>query len=176
MKTTFALFFLALSASAQTISVGVKGGIPFNTAPNVIRDVELDKQYWTVGPTVEVSLPARLAVGVDAMYRRYESRFTETGHWQFPMYLKYSLTSGEKLRPFVELGGVVGYARTSGNTAETAFFKQNEVGGGLVTGGGVEYRVGRLKFAPEARYTHWYNGIYERQGKDQAELLIGIRF
>ena len=80
------------------------------------------------------------------------------------------------METLVELGGVVGYARTSGNTPETSFFKQNQVGGGLVTGGGVEYRVGRLKIAPEARYTHWYNGIYERQGKDQAELLIGIRF
>ena len=176
MKTTFALLFLALSASAQTISVGVKGGIPFNSEPSTLQGGKFFDNYWTVGPTVELSLPKRFAIGVDALYRRYESNTSEISHWQFPMYLKYHLTNNETVRPFVELGGVVGYARTSSDVSSSFTTRFSEVGGGLVTGGGVEFRAKRFKIAPEARYTRWYNGIYERQGKDQAELLIGIRF
>jgi hypothetical protein len=110
---------------AQTVSLGLKGGIPltqafetanFDTGPGRggltrINYTSRAKRY-TVGPTVEVSLPLGLALEFDALYKRLDYNFssalstpstlgtrTEEDHnivsrWDLPLLLKY------KIRPF----------------------------------------------------------------------------
>ena len=200
MKTFFALLFLAVSALAQPVSVGLKAGVPFNRAQSVVQGLALDSQYWTVGPTLEVAFPWSLAVGVDALYRRFDASFnrnvgaaafsqaTETGHWEFPLYLKYRFGK-VPFHPFVAAGGAASYARIT-NTASCAgdpllcrstgaynvTLKSTRAGGGLLFGGGLEFRAGVVKIAPEVRYTRWFTGFLNHDSGNQAELLLGIRF
>jgi hypothetical protein len=97
-------------ASAQLVSVGVKGGVPF-LAPNQGGD---ESRPYIVGPSVEFRLPAGFAIEVDALYRRvgntsffglsgntlfippltppYVSSFVNRqrgNYWEFPVLGKY---------------------------------------------------------------------------------------
>jgi hypothetical protein len=56
-------------ASAQLVSFGVKGGVPF-LAPNQGGD---ESRPYIVGPSVEFRLPAGFAIELDALYRRIGS-------------------------------------------------------------------------------------------------------
>ena len=66
-------------ASAQIVSVGVKGGVPttpavadYFTGPTHV----LDTGRWTVGPTIEFRLPFGFSVEADALYRGYREHFS----------------------------------------------------------------------------------------------------
>jgi len=75
------VFLSAGAASAQLVSVGVKGGLPltdnFHTGGTVgvgmftVAYSTKTKRY-TVGPAVTFRLPRRLAVEVDALYRHLD--------------------------------------------------------------------------------------------------------
>ena len=74
MKTIL-FVFVAITinqvASAQLISFGAKGGVPF-LAPNQGGD---ESRPYIVGPSVEFRLPAGFAIEVDALYRRVGNTF-----------------------------------------------------------------------------------------------------
>jgi hypothetical protein len=53
-------------ASAQAVSIGIKGGIPIG---GTIGQQDESRPY-IVGPSIEVRLPAGFAIEVDALYRR----------------------------------------------------------------------------------------------------------
>jgi hypothetical protein len=71
------------SASAQAVSIGVKGGIPL-TDGTVGQD---ESRSYLVGPTIEVRLPAGFAIEADALYQRI-------GNTSF---FGYSLLTGSNL-------------------------------------------------------------------------------
>ena len=126
----FVLCFFALTvASAQIVSVGVKGGVPatnsiggYYPSPTSILDVG----RWTVGPTVELRLFYGFSVEADALYRRYREQFSfasteviaagtgtfpaiyvasqsKAGVWDFPVLLKYRVGL-RRFHPFVDAG------------------------------------------------------------------------
>jgi hypothetical protein len=110
------ILILPCAGMAQTVSLGVMGGIPVTEA--FPANVQLPapfagqttytsraKQY-TVGPAVEVSLPLGLALEVDALYKRLDYNFGTRGstpstgafveedhnmvsRWDLPLLLKY---------------------------------------------------------------------------------------
>jgi hypothetical protein len=124
----------ALTAQAQVVSFGVKGGVPVMSAlPDYYGTNGLvDTGRWTVGPTIEFHLFRGLSAEVDALYRGYrvQSSFSspatiasgvnfvqlypafsssgqqDTKVWEFPLLLKYRF-GGKVWRPFVD-GGYVG--------------------------------------------------------------------
>ena len=53
--------------------------------------------------------------------------------------------------------------------------KSTSWGGGFLVGGGVEFKAGVLKIAPEFRYTRWLRGYFAGAGSDQPALYLGIR-
>lgn len=75
------LALLAVPIYAQTVSVGVKVGVPFNDPTGAYGE----SRPYTFGPTVEVRLPAGFAVEGSALYRRLGRTTT------------YSYLSGENL-------------------------------------------------------------------------------
>ena len=112
MKRQFLFFFVMIAAgrvaSAQFLSIGVKGGVPFGDAS---RGGDESRPY-IVGPSVEFRLPAGFAIEVDALYRRvgntvqyglfgnvipqppapYINFFVDRqrgNYWQFPVLGKY---------------------------------------------------------------------------------------
>ena len=67
MKSYVLLSLLtAASASAQLISIGAKGGVPF---VDQVSSKDESRPY-IVGPSVEVRVPAGFAIEADALYRR----------------------------------------------------------------------------------------------------------
>lgn len=155
----------------------------------------LEEQRWRVGPTVEVSLPARFAVGVDALYRHLQDRtatifaytMNDTAVWEVPLYVKYRFSAGP-IRPFATGGLALNHASESGSYGCSApplcgsgTSESSSWGRGYHMGGGVEFKIGVLKIAPEFRYTHWYTGYFSGGGaiasyRDQPVLLLGVRF
>jgi hypothetical protein len=123
------LFFaVALTASAQRFSFGVKAGAPVTDAvPNDAGPYSMvDTGRWTVGPTAEVRLFSHLSFEADALYRGYRSlspggSFILSGtslmpvfpvsasilqnakEWDFPLLLKYRFQAGT-MHPFVDAG------------------------------------------------------------------------
>ena len=81
---------------AQPISFGVKAGVPFTDAVEGNISIHSEAPRYTIGPTVELSLPFGFAAEVSALYKRtgYSSTDTAFGitsasrvranSWEFP--------------------------------------------------------------------------------------------
>lgn len=189
MKTTLLLVTVAAgSALAGPLSVGVKGGVPltdFFSAvssgnPGLLNFTSGTNRY-IVGPTVQLNLPAGLAVEFDALYRHfnYNSTFNlvdvftnnrTTGNaWEFPLLAKYRFPT-PLVKPFVDAG--VSFDRLSGlkstivstvapsrqTTTTTTSNPQelkNSTTTGFVIGFGVDIHAIVLHISPEIRYTRW---------------------
>jgi len=113
----------ALSALAQPVSFGVKGGVPLTDFFNITGQGNLNQfasylsstNRYIIGPTIELRLPFGLGVEFDALYRHlnYNSRFmgvdtfttsATTGNaWEFPLLAKYRFPS-KIARPYVDAG------------------------------------------------------------------------
>lgn len=113
---------LSQTERAVSVSAGFKLGAPINNPSNQNAPVTIATDgRWVGGPSLEVKLPYRLAIEVDALYRTRQSttsyRFqldqttnpyntrstTSTGAWDFPLLLKRRFQAGSA-RPFVSLG------------------------------------------------------------------------
>jgi hypothetical protein len=97
-----ALVFLSGHLSvAQQVAVGLKGGV--RTADDVSGSLTSESKRYIMGPMVEIRLPLRLSLELDALYRRFGftgGSSSVFGHsitreransWEFPMILKYNL-------------------------------------------------------------------------------------
>ena len=143
--------FLSVAASAfpQHLSVGIKGGVPLSSlldAPGDRFPYLASTKRYTLGPALEVRLPWRLGLEVNALYKRfgYSRDFTDittigsspvlvnartraTGnHWEFPLLLKFRLADGPLFRPYVSAGA--SFNRVSAKEA-TEFFVPAGSGG-----------------------------------------------
>ena len=193
---------------AQPVGGGIKGGLPLSDAFRLTGEpVTANRPRWVGGPFIEFRFPARLAVEIDALYEglRFDYRFSRPGlggeasrttasTWQFPILLKYRFRDGVA-RPFVS-GGVAAY-RIGGvkQTGELITQLPSEirsvisraghsfVNGGGVVGGGVEFKAGPLRIAPEIRFTRWVigksvgsNEVSVQLNQSRAQFLVGIGF
>lgn len=177
----------------QSVSVGVIGGVRATDDLTGGGATSESKRY-TVGPSLEVGLPFRLAVEADALYRRagfrtsasngsYYVRGAEHANlWEVPILLKYKMPL-PAVKPFLEAGYAIrvvgGSVRSSytqdlpngcgqGETCST-YSADWSTSNGLVVGGGVQFALGRLRLSPTVRYTRWtdntVSGGYDRAPK-----------
>lgn len=131
-----------------------------------------------IGPTIEFHLPLRLSITVDALYKRlgYEYQQTIPGvvttrtvatSWEFP---------GLGVRQVRDVANVV---TEIDNAPE--FNKRNDIG--FVFGGGVAFKLGRVRVSPEFRYVRWGSEAFRdpvrtllRTNRNQGDFLIGFTF
>ena len=204
-----------IPACGQLLSFGIRGGgIATGALDPAAQNIAEAKRY-TVGPAVEVRLPFRLALEVDALYERvgqrsqgcaFEACSFASVHGnalRFPALVKYRMLRGP-VRPYVSGGVAYEWVRRSAGTElswRTGPLVSNEVvdytihrfgvaqpaesHAGVVAGGGVEWRAGRLRLGPEFRYTRWSGRYWESSGPrgfftgsnpNQADILFGITF
>jgi hypothetical protein len=200
MKALFLSLVFAAGGICQPISVGLKFGIPLDRAGVANEQTSVNKERWMIGPTIEARLTAHISVGAEALYRRLGYRVTrnvgstvfsensKTDHWEVPIFLKYSFGKGP-VRPFAFGGGAFEHASVNGTAGcsgdplqcgelgpGTHPLSSRSWGGGYLAGAGVEFRFGRLRLAPEFRYTRWLRGYFAGAGSDQPAVLLGIRF
>jgi opacity protein-like surface antigen len=199
MKYCLLLLFCALPMYCQSVSFGLKAGVPVTAGLGGIDGRSVGTESWTAGATVEFKLPANLSVGVDGLYRRFSYSFdnyfgrndANIGHLEFPVFAKYrfgTIVPPSVARPFVEAGFVFDRARTSGTSVGfggppvccgtvTTTYSSSQWGAGLLVGGGIEMKAAFLKIAPEVRYTRWQKGLfYDYLERNQVAVLVGVRF
>jgi hypothetical protein len=203
------LFFMVVfgsNAVAQTVSVGVLGGVPLlDRAPGNDQS-----RPYVVGPSVELRLPANFAIEADALYQRVgntpsfvsvlgASQITaysvrQRGNdWEFPLLAKYYFKP-VKLgwQPFVGTGyafrtvGVHSSSTTTQilanptvGTAQTVSSSsdfRSALGVGVVVAAGVRFRAGHFAVLPEFRYTHWGGNSDNITRKNEAALMLGLTF
>jgi hypothetical protein len=174
---------VAALASAQPFGAGLKVGVPASDAfqdfpvlsPTVLTG---DSPRYTVGPYVELRLPARMAIEVDALYRSYDFRRTglslSTSSWEFPVLIKHRLASG-LVRPYFDAG--VSFSRLSDIKISSLNHRSNY---GVVVGGGVEFNLFLMKVSPEVRYTGWafrnFDDPQIQSRRNQLAVLVGFGF
>ena len=79
----FALVFLSGNVLlAQQVEVGVEGGI--RATDDLSGTISSESKRYIVGPAVDIRLPKRFSVEVDALYQRFGvHRPLRVWHWQF---------------------------------------------------------------------------------------------
>src|ERR1019366_10238092 len=93
------LVFIAV-VQAQTFSAGLKAGAPFTDAIHAgsvatFATISIDNHHYVIGPYVELRLPFKFSLEVDALYRSYGfqlapgGRSNSVGSWEFPVLAKY---------------------------------------------------------------------------------------
>jgi hypothetical protein len=137
---------------------------------------------FVFGPSVEVHLPRRFSVEVNALHRPISSA-TETFYeempyrstyravtWVFPVLAKYRF-SFRGLEPFAALGPSFRMRQTLAEAADASPY-------GITAGAGVEMRAKRIQIAPALRFTHWARDRRDFGGPvlNQAEVLVGVTF
>lgn len=187
-QTFLLLFVLSFPALAQPIGVGLKAGIPLNDAltlkPSTAVQYLQDTHRYTVGPYLELRLPANLVIEIDALYRSYEfQRVIPTqpkqavSSWEFPVLAKYKLFGGP-IQPYIE--GGVSFSRLTDIPDIVELSHRNNYG--VVIGGGIELHLGKFRITPEVRYNGWvFRGIESPLGqlqsnRNQAVILVGFGF
>ncbi|MBZ5632310.1 MAG: PorT family protein [Acidobacteriia bacterium] len=182
-KTVLFILLVAAVASAQPLGAGVKIGVPATDAFKVFPDPTLgvfsgESPRYTVGPYVELRLPARMAVEVDALYRSYDFRSAGVGasgsSWEFPVLIKHRFAAG-LVRPYFDAG--VSFSQLSDIKLSSLNHRSNY---GIVVGGGLEFNLFLVKVSPEVRYTGWafrnFDGSQVQSNRNQLAVLVGFGF
>ena len=209
MKLSLLLCAAAVTLAAESVSVGLKAGVPITDALETFQGNQsayvTNTHRYLLGPTVQLNLPFRFSIEVDALYRRlgYEynqfagpgsptSTRTVANSWEFPVLGKYAVLGGP-IRPFVDAGanfrhitGVdqVRNTLTAVNVSVNPvpeFNKDNDIG--FVFGGGVELKLGFMRITPEFRYTRWGSENFRdpvasllHTNKNQGDFMLGLTF
>ena len=182
-KTVWFVLIAAGCASAQPFGAGLKVGVPATDAFKVFPDPTLgvfsgESHRYTVGPYVELRLPANMAVEVDALYRSYDFRSAGVGasgtSWEFPVLLKHRFIAGP-VRPYFD--GGLSFSRLSDIKLSSLNHRSNY---GIVVGGGIEFNLFLIKVSPEIRYTGWafrnFDGSDVQSKRNQLAVLVGFGF
>jgi hypothetical protein len=134
------------------------------------------------GPSLEVHLPHRLSVEVNALQRPFRSA-TETTFdgtiyrttyapvtWVFPILAKYRISQGA-LSPFVAAGPAFRLRQTLAAAEDASPY-------GIATAAGIETQFGPLRIAPAIRFTYWAPNRRDFGGpiRNQLDFLVGFAF
>src|ERR1700693_4997840 len=142
VKTLLCVLVTAGFVSAQPFGVGLKIGVAATDAYNVVSlqapDIfTAESPRYLVGPYVELRLPAKMAIEVDALYRSYDFRTAGVGvsasSWEFPFLFKHRFAAGP-VRPFFDAG--VSFSRLSDIKLSSLNHRSNF---GIVVGAGLEF-------------------------------------
>jgi hypothetical protein len=188
------LLALAREASAQQVGLGGKLGIPFNDmfesdyAGTPGRFLASGTRF-VAGPSLEVRALRGFGVEFDLLFRRFDQTapsvssgaVSRTGRsWETPILAKYVFGSS-RLRPFVSGGAtflrVSDYLTTYRNLPSVPA-EQPAVSftrAGFVVGGGLEWRAGMLRIAPQIRGSRWaaHDALPTADG-NSIDFLVGI--
>lgn len=196
IRVIVGLLLTAPISTAQLGSFGIKGGVPLTEvleAKGRIGDRQFLSQtrHFTIGPVLEVRLPAGLSVEVNALYKRFEQsggsitageRVRKSGSsWEFPLLGKYRFAGTVLARPYVE-GGVT-FHRISDvlqpfRTLPSPPANQptgSETRRGIAVGGGLELKLAGIRVSAGIRYSHWGEGLVVPSTK-LADFLVGVVF
>jgi opacity protein-like surface antigen len=170
--------------SAQPVSVGLKFGVPLTDAVSVESpnpfDYTSSTGRWTLGPFVEIRLPAGFGLEVDGLYRSFDFRSSQygvsVGEWDFPLLAKYRFWKGP-VRPYIDGGLVFNHLSVNGVTE-----LNHRSSFGIALGAGVDIHAAFLHISPEIRYEGFTLKNLEsplnalQSNRNQAIVMVGLSF
>jgi hypothetical protein len=176
------LVLAAALCPAQSIGVGVKGGLPLSdflaaeSKTGALTNVVRARGDYLIGPMFDLRLPANLGIELDLLYRRWTPESVAGAGAQsaleFPLIGKFRFPTAVA-RPYIaaganfqRLGDVAKFV--TGNTVES-----NRRG--IIAGGGIEFKALLIRIAPELRWTRW-NATGPVRSSNQVDFLIGLTF
>ena len=177
----FSLFLLVCAPvlSAQTFSVGAKGGIRL-TEPAGRAD---ESRLYVVGPSLEVGF-GRFGIEANALYSRFGTASLSgdvRGHSvEFPVLGKFYFTERRSAaRPYASSG--FAFRNIWFDDVRSSRFGNRRVNStdpavGAVVAGGVTFNAWALKLSPEVRYTRWGGFNSPATNPNQVQALLGITF
>ncbi len=176
MKQSILLLFFSAALNAQHLSYGLKAGAPLTDVVQGSGNVAASTTRLTIGPMLELRLPAGLAVEFDVLYKKFSATTgtaasQSAGSWDFPIVGKYKMP-GIIARPYAEAG----FDYNSLSSIATFNLKNRK---GLILGAGIEISLPKIHIAPELRYTRYNQNVTLQTlipNANQAEVLIGISF
>ncbi len=186
-------------AFAQSISFGIRGGVPFtggfsdlittSSGSAFVRQFSNSNEYL-IGPMVELHLPLGFSVEADALYHPLDltqqinngtstlTSSTKINSWEFPILAKYHFLPFPIVKPYIEAGPSFRAIGSGINIKPSST--------GFALGAGVEVKLLRLRIEPELRYIRWgadglANGVSNlaavaASNVNQVEFLVGIAF
>ena len=194
--------FGAVSASAQSISVGVLGGAPFTDVVSNTMGFAPTSTNFTIGPTLQVNLPLSLRFEVDALYRPYSFSFpasilfangatfniadvtatVSAMQWNFPFLVQYRIKTPVPLvKPFVEAGVSFDHLADISSAAKNitsgpgTLLRQSNAS--VILGGGIDVKIPFIRLSGELRYIHQGSADFQAiSNLNQAEVLVGVHF
>jgi hypothetical protein len=192
MRKTFFLLLVGIAPllAESPFGFGLKAGVPLNDAlsadPSAAIPYFESTHRYVMGPFVEVRLPSRFSVEVDALYRSYEyrqapgdffvPRSVSPGAWEFPVLARKALLGGP-IQPYIE-GGV---ALSHLSVADVLELNHRN-NYGIVLGAGISLHLGLFRISPELRYNGWAFKDFDsptgslQSNRNQAAVLVGISF
>jgi len=184
MRACLLLLLAAGCAPAQSVSFGLKAGVPLtNLLAAASHAYHAATSRYTFGPALRIGLPHRLGFDAGVLYKRLEygagAASGSAGRWEVPLLIEYSLRQ-PVVRPFFGVG--VSFNRVTGATTAGLIELRHRSAKGVVAAAGLETRRGPLRIAPEIRVTRWGDrnfGVGDaplHSQLTQTELLIGFRF
>ncbi len=195
MRRLIPFLLAAIAAHAQSISVGAIAGAPLTdvvsnaTSVSSLQAVAKSTNV-TGGGSLQVSLPKKLRIEVDVLFRPYSFSLASLGassavsahQFRFPVLLQYRLGSG-LIRPYVE-GGLSFNHLTGISSAFISTVKSgpgqllHQSDAGVVLGAGVEAKIPALfRVSGEVRYTRDTVAAFSNiSNLNQAEVLVGVHF
>jgi opacity protein-like surface antigen len=196
MRFGFLILFSLSTAAAQSVGIGVKGGIPFGdvfTLGSVFPREAFNShtQRFTVGPMLDVRLPLGFGIEFDALYKRYDqtgpsiragSTVSKTGSsWEFPLLGKYRFGSAFA-KPYVEAGVsfnhlsyiLLPFRTILGPPSEQPHESHTRVG--FAVGAGIEFKLPVVRVSPGFRFSHLGGSNFVIPSTNAVDFLIGISF
>ena len=201
MRTLLLTLLLSVPASGGLFSYGLEIGTPLTdvTQTTTLAGINYlrNSTLFTIGPSLQVNLPAGYTVEVEALYRPVAYQIATTAslpynsvvstgnvsasQFRFPVLVQKHFGKLPILKPYGEAGLSFDHLA---NLSQAVKLLTSQPGAivqtthaGLVLGFGVDVKVPFVKISPEIRYTRQFSSDFQGISElNQAEVLIGIRF
>ena len=193
MRTLLLTLLLSVRACGGVFSYGLLVGAPLTdvTQTTTIAGINYlrNSTLFTIGPTLQVNLPAGLRLEIDALYRPVAYQIATSAitsnvsasQFRFPVLVERHLGSFPLIKPYGEAG--VSFDHLS-NLSQAAGLLASQPGAivetthaGLVLGLGLDVKAPFVRISPEIRYTRQFSSDFQGISElNQAEFLVGIRF
>lgn len=195
-RSSLVLLLIALTAplhAGDFFAFGARAGVPLTDAFDQFTtpgfSFENAIKRFTIGPSGEILLPFGLGFEADLLYRKTDMNVTRTDGdssvtqeksvsvWEIPLLAKFRFP-GPVVKPYVSGGG----SYRSFGTLPTLVTNLKDSGWGFVLGGGVEFKIKRVRISPEIRFTRWGSGQKSDNdtlltfNRNQFDFLVGVTF
>jgi Outer membrane protein beta-barrel domain len=208
-----AVLFAQTAISGERFSVGIIGGAALTDLMDQISG-NSEAKHWTVGPILEFRFPASFAAEFSALYRRtgftsegYDivgviTSRVRANSLEFPLLVKYYVGGQSAVaRPYFSGGYVLRFLSNAHATIHVpsppvpdpppprtytaAYGLHSNPSQGMAIGGGLSFKAGPIRIAPEIRYSSWFtmpfdeygsHGFHVKSAENQVDFLVSVTF